>query len=461
MNNERWPASLWADERRVIEFPAVDLGSSCDVAIVGAGYTGLWSAIHLKEHRPDLSIVLLDSVEPGFGASGRNGGWCSGLFPVELASLEALYGRDHAVMQQRAAIAAVDDVGNYVKTHGISCDWVKAGTLSVATNPVHVQRLRAGLLEQSKFGFSDDDARWLSGSELADRVDVRNALGATFSPHCAALHPMKLLNGLVDRVCALGVGIVPHFRAVMIDETGVHGLHNDRPTTVRADWVVRATEAYTSRLRGSSRAVIPLYSYMVATEPLDDDVWQSIGWSAGETLAEAGLMVTYAQRTTDGRIVFGGRGARYRFGSRINSRFDADDPTRRRIEATVRRLFPATAEARFTHHWGGPLAVPRDWHPTVTIDARARRISAGSYVGDGVALSHLAGRTVAAAISGVDSADLRLPMVRPASRQWEPEPLRWLGVNTGLRLPVVADAIETRRGKPARRTTALLDRLVG
>jgi glycine/D-amino acid oxidase-like deaminating enzyme len=133
----------------------------------------------------------------------------------------------------------------------------------------------------------------------------------------------------------------------------------------------------------------------------------------------------------------------------------------RRIVATLHELFPATRDAKITHHWGGPLAVPRDWHPSVVVDRAARRVTAGGYVGDGVALSHLAGRTAAAAIAGVDSPDLRLPFVGHAGRRWEPEPLRWIGVNAGLRLPVVADAIESRSGRPANRLGKVIDRLFG
>lgn len=461
MIDGRWPRSLWAEERRSIGFPEVDVRSQFDVAIVGAGYTGMWSAILLKELRPDLDIVVLDAVEPGFGASGRNGGWCSGLFPVEMPSLEAMHGRGAAVTMQRAAIKAVDDVGHYVESHGIACDWTKSGTLTVATNTAHVERLKAILSEQRAYGFDDEDMQWLSADDLAERIAVAGAHGATFSPHCAAIHPMKLVNGLVDRMTTLGIRVLPGFRASAITEHGVSGALNGRPTTIHSEWVVRATEGYTSSLRGEQRTVIPLYSFMVATEPLDDDAWRDIRWSARETIAEAGLMVTYAQRTADGRIAFGGRGARYRYAGRIDSRFDTDDATRGRIEETLHRLFPATQGTRITHHWGGPLAVPRDWHPSVSIDSRARRVSAGGYVGDGVALSHLAGRTVAAAIAGVDSPDLRLPLVRSPHRRWEPEPLRWIGVNAGLRLPLVADALEARTGRPARRMVAVLDRLLG
>jgi glycine/D-amino acid oxidase-like deaminating enzyme len=322
-------------------------------------------------------------------------------------------------------------------------------------------RLRDEIEAQHRQGLDGSDVRWIDRDALAGHVKVAGARGASYSPHCAAIHPLKLVNGLVDRSRALGVRFVTGFTVDAIEPTGVLGRTNGRPLHVKANWVVRATEGYTSRLRGAGRDVIPLYSYMIATEPLSDDTWRDIGWGARETLAEGRLMVTYAQRTADGRIAFGGRGAGYRYASRINDRFDTDQSVARRIVATMRELFPATRDARITHHWGGPLAVPRDWHPSVTIDHSTRRVTAGGYVGDGVAMSHLAGRTVAAAIAGIDTPDVRLAFVNHRGRRWEPEPLRWIGVNTGLRLPAVADAVEARAGRPAKRLGKMIDRILG
>ena len=455
-----WPPSLWAEAREPGAFRDEPLGQRPDVLIVGAGYTGLWSAIHLKENRPEVDVLIVDAVGPGFGASGRNGGWCSGLFPVELDSLEKLHGRDASITMLRAAMAAVDDVGSFVVRNSIDCDWAKSGTLTVATNNAQCDRLRASINSHHAFGFDSDDFRWIDSDELTTRVNVADARGAMFSPHCAVIHPMKLVNGLVRHAANIGVRIATGYEVDGIDDDGVVARRDGMQSRIDADWVVRATEGYTPRLRGEARSFIPLYSYMVATEPLPEETWNDIGWSDRETVAEGRLMVTYAQRSADGRIVFGGRGAGYRFASRIAPGFDTDPTVRKRIESTLGELFPAAAGAAITHHWGGPLAVPRDWHPSVAIDASARRIGAGGYVGDGVAMSHLAGRTVAAAILGIDSPDLRLPIAHHVNRRWEPEPIRWVGVNAALRLPGLIDAIESRTGRPARFLTAVMNRLL-
>ena len=453
-----WPESLWLTERTDPPQSSVSDGSTADVIVVGAGYTGLWSAILIKEQRPDFDVVIIDAVAPGYGASGRNGGWCSGLLPIDTKTLVALHGRDAALAMQRAAIASVVDVGQYITENKIDCDWRFSGSVTAATNPAQLERAKQAVAEARAFGLSDDDLRLISTDELQNRIRIHGALGGMFTPHCAVIHPMKLVNGLTARARSLGVRFSLGLRVGTIDDAGVSGDFGAAQIRLRAPWVVRATEAFTPSIKGQRRHIAPLYSYMIATEPLTDDKWSEIGWTARETLAEGRHMVTYAQRTADGRIAFGGRGAGYRLASRVASEFDVDPRVHERIVESMHTLFPATRDSRVTHRWGGPLALPRDWHPSVTIDRTARRIQAGGYVGDGVALAHLAGRTAAAAITGVDSADLALPIAHHVSRNWEPEPLRFIGINTALRLPLVADAIERRTRRPARRTIALMNR---
>jgi glycine/D-amino acid oxidase-like deaminating enzyme len=215
--------------------------------------------------------------------------------------------------------------------------------------------------------------------------------------------------------------------------------------------VVRATEGYTSQLPGERRTYLPIYSLMVATEPLDDDVWAAIGLGDRPTFADGRHMVIYGQRTADGRLAFGGRGAPYHFGSAIRPEFDTDDGVRDLLTRALHELLPATRSAAITHHWGGVLAAPRDWTCSVRYDRRTGSATAGGYVGDGVATTHLAGRTVAALVTGRHDDDLlRLPWVGHRSRRWEPEPLRWLGVNVGRTAAARADATEHRTGRPSR-----------
>jgi glycine/D-amino acid oxidase-like deaminating enzyme len=200
---------------------------------------------------------------------------------------------------------------------------------------------------------------------------------------------------------------------------------------------------------------------MLATEPLPADVWERIGWREGETLATGTHLSMYAQRTRDGRIACGLRGAPYHLGSRVRPGYDRDDRVHHRLRAFLGELLPAVGDAGVSHRWGGPIGIARDWTASVGLDRATGLAWAGGYVGDGVALSNLAGRTLADLIAGRDSELTRLPWVQHRSRSWEPEPLRWLGVNAGLRLAANIDAAEHRNGRPARLRGRLLDRLLG
>jgi glycine/D-amino acid oxidase-like deaminating enzyme len=228
---------------------------------------------------------------------------------------------------------------------------------------------------------------------------------------------------------------------------------------VRADVVVRATEAYTRDLPGLRRALVPLYSLMVATEPLDDATWDTIGLRAMETFADDRRMVIYGQRTTDGRIAFGGRGAPYRFGSGIDAATEVHPGIHDRITATLVELLEQLRDVKITHRWGGVLGVPRDWRPSVGLDRATGIAWAGGYVGEGVAAANLAGRTIADLVVAPDSPLVSLGWVQHRTRRWEPEPLRWLAINGVRRLAGWVDEQESQRQHTPRRA-AMLDRIV-
>ena len=450
--DRNWPTSVWAQDRESLESDLPP--GSAKVAIVGAGYSGLWTAISLKRLERTVDVVVLEAEEPGFGASGRNGGWCSALFPIGLDDLAQLHGLDQARRMQTAMNQTVIDVERFINDNQIDCDWARGGTLTVATNPAHQGRLGQQAAMFAKFGF--DDVAMLEAESVNALLRVEGARGGLYSPHCAALHPLKLLNGLVRVARELGVRIVSNTRVRSIQPGNVLLADGRR---VGCEWVVRATEGFTPQLERERRAVLPIWSYMVATEPLSDAVWSEIGWESRVTVADGRNMVTYAQRTADGRIAFGGRGIGYPFGSRISPKLDVSPRVHQQIIDTMHQMFPATRSANITHRWGGPLAVPRDWHPSVTIDHEQRLVTMGGYSGDGVAASHLAGRTVGALIAGSEDEITTLPWVNHRSPRWEPEPLRWIGINALSRLPEWADRIERRTQKPARRLLALFDRL--
>jgi glycine/D-amino acid oxidase-like deaminating enzyme len=441
--------------------PALTEDLQVDVCIVGAGFTGLWTAHSLALADPGLRIVVLEREVAGFGASGRNGGWCSALFATSDSALARRHGIEAMRAMRHAMHETVDVVGASAASEGIDCHYEKGGTVDLVRSEAQKQRAQADLDVSRSLGFGEDDLRWLGPEEARALVGAAGTIGATFTPHCAAIQPALLARGLTDAVERHGVRL--YEQTEVLDTRPASGGGPSvvtRGGSVRADVVVRATEAWTATLPGSERDIVPVYSLMVATEPLGTDFWQTAGLSTRPTFADHRHMIIYGQRTVDGRIAFGGRGAPYHFGSAIRPAFDADRDVHALLRETLVELFPDLAGIRFSHAWGGPLGIPRDWYSSVGYDRTTGLAWAGGYVGDGVATSNLAGRTLADLITGRDSDLTRLPWVNHRSPRWEHEPFRWLGVNAGLWTMKLADRSEARNGRPSK-TAGVLGRLLG
>jgi glycine/D-amino acid oxidase-like deaminating enzyme len=434
--------------------PALPGDLDVDVAIVGAGFTGLWTAYYLLTQQPDLRLAVLERQVAGFGASGRNGGWCSALFASSWPAVGRRAGREGALRLRRALEQTVDDVGAWTRQHGVDVGWAKGGTIRLARSPAQERALRAELAVERDWG--GDDLRWLSAAEAGERVAASRVLGAVFDPHCAAVHPAKLVRGIARVVETSGGRIYEGTAALSVRD----GRVQTPAGRVRADTVVVATEGYTAALPGARRTLAPLWSLIVATAPIAADVWARIGWAGRETLSDGRHLLVYAQRTADGRIAFGGRGAPYLFGSRVDGAPAAHQRTYDRLEHELRAMFPALADTPVTHRWAGVLGVPRDYSPAVCLDRSRRLAWAGGYVGDGVGCSHLAGRTLADLVLGRDSELIRLPWVGHRWPTWEPEPARWLGIRGLTRLMGLADTVEARTGRPSR-LAGLVHRVAG
>jgi glycine/D-amino acid oxidase-like deaminating enzyme len=423
--------------------PALDGDLDVDVAIVGGGYTGLWTAYYLSRADPALRIAVLEAEICGYGASGRNGGWCSALFPASASSVARRYGRDAAVALYAAMRESVDEVGRVSTVEGLDCDFVKGGTVSLARSAPQLERARAEVAEAAEYGLG---LTLLSAGEARSRCGATGVLGGTYTPHCA-----RLVRGLSTVVADRGVAVYERTRALRLAPGRVVTPAGE----VRAPVVVRATEGYTPGLPGLRRAVAPVYSLMIVTPPLPDDVWETVGLAGRETFTDYRHLIVYGQRTADGRLAFGGRGAPYHLRSRVRPEYDREPRVFAELRRVLADLFPTLAGVRPTHAWGGPLGVPRDWTASVGLD-RARGLAwAGGYVGDGVATANLAGRTLADLITGRETDLTRLPWVGHRSPRWEPEPLRWLGVNAVLKAMTAADAEEERTGRASRRAAAL------
>jgi glycine/D-amino acid oxidase-like deaminating enzyme len=447
--------SLWQDtlpDAMRARYASLPGDTAVDVAIVGAGLTGLWTAHHLAVADRTLRIAVLERETVGYGASGRNGGWCSALLPGSIGRLVAAHGRDAAIRMVRAMHETVDDVGRTTAAEGIDCDFEKGGTLHLVRSEAQRDRAVAALREHADLGFGDDHHRWLSEGAAHDRCAATALLGAVHTPHCAAVHPGKLVHGLAAAVARRGVAIHEHTPVTSIAPRRV----TTTSGTVSADVVVRATEAWSVTFREAHRELLPLYSMMIATEPLPDDVWAQIGLADRATFDDGRHVIIYGQRTADGRLAFGGRGAPYHFGSAIRPDFDTDERVRALLTRSMRDLFPCLDGVAVTHHWGGPLGVPRDWRSSVRFDRGSGMASAGGFAGDGVATAHLAGRILADLVTGSSSEITGLPLVGHAPRRWEPEPLRWVGVRAGAQAAERADRAERRSGRESRVWSAAL-----
>ena len=451
--------SLWHDTLPADDLleprPSLPGDLSVDVAIVGAGYTGMWAAHYLREADPTLRIAIIERDIAGFGASGRNGGWASALLPMPLHTIASQHGHDAAVRMQRAMNDSIGEIGRTAAALGIDCHFAQGGTLTMVRNPAQAPRIQTGLREGAAFVGSDEV--WLDRAQAADRVGATDLLGAVHTPHCAAIHPARLARGLAASLVSRGVGLYEH---TSVDSIEPHRVHTDHGT-VTASFILRATEGFTPQLAGHRRALVPIYSLMIATEPLPDDIWNEIGLHQRETFTDARHSVIYGQRTADGRLAFGGRGAPYHFGSAVHPEFDSDPVAHDTVHRTLVEIFPQVADAAITHRWGGPLGAPRDWQCSVGLDLASGLAWAGGYVGDGVTTSNLAGRTVADLMLGRNTELTTLPWVGHRSRRWEPEPLRWIAIRSALALAEASDRYETRRRRPERVRSWLLGSLLG
>lgn len=435
--------------------PALDGDTDADVAIVGAGYTGLWTALALATQQPDLRIVVLERRFAGFGASGRNGGWLTNSVTGGREQYVRSHGRDAAIAQQRAMNDAVDEVIRWARSAGVDADIAVGGELGVARGAAQLERLHRE--HAAEAAWPHTDVELLDAAQLRERIRIDGAVGALWHPHCARVHPAKLVRGLATEVEGLGVRIC---EGTAVRKISAGRAVTDRGT-VRADFVLRATEGFTADLAGEHRTWLPMNSSMIVTDPLPSSFWDAVGWADAATLGDLAHVYLYAQRTSDGRIALGGRGVPYRYGSRIDDEGRTHERTVRSLTAALHRLFPGSAEVPIAHAWSGVLGVPRDWSASVGLDRATGLGWAGGYVGTGVTATNLAGRTLADLVLGNDTELVRLPWVGHRAKRWEPEPLRWLAVQGIYGAYGLADRLESHGGRRTSPIARVADAISG
>ena len=440
--------------------PALPGDRDVDIAILGAGYTGLWTALELQRRRPDARIGVVEAEIAGFGGSGRNGAWCIAGLGVTLRELVRRYGDDTARHVMRVMRDTVDEIGRVTAAEIPEANFHKGGVLRLARGVHEVPVVRDGFEVRRRLGLEDGCAL-LAPDEVRARVAVAGVDAGMFDAHCATVHPGHLVRGLARRVEARGATVWEQTRATGVSAGGAGRrptLHTERGD-VRADVVVVAGEAYLSQLEQFHRHVMPVYSLAVMTAPLTPDQLASVGWAGRECMSSQRLSVDYLSRTADGRILFGGRGAPYRLGSRIAPDQDRHDPTHGGLRAQFAEWFPQLSDVTFTHTWGGPVGMPRDWLPTFSYRPDTGLAAAFGYTGQGVAASNLAGRVLADLITDQGAHWSRMPFVGHRPRRWEPEPLRWLAVRSLQRAVERLDDRARASGKPLS-GTSITERLI-
>ena len=408
--------------------PPLDGSTEVDVAVLGAGFTGLWTAYHLLQRDPSLKVLVVEKEIAGFGASGRNGGWCFSGFPVLPKALIRRYGRETARAVSLAMADSVDDVGRVCAAEGIDAHYAKGGELAIARAEYDLPKLEAMAEEYRAIGLEDRVAL-LDAAETAARVRVAGAVGAFWNRDGAAIQPARLARGLARAVERHGGRIVEQTAVTDYAGGSTPRLLTDRGEVRARRAIVLAGEAYLSRLPKLRRHVIPMTSHMVITEPLPPEVWEQIGWEGREVLAGFGTTNGYINHTADGRIAFGAFRARYPFVSKITDDLDRMEDVFAHARIAARTWFPALHDVPFTHAWGGVFGVPRDRMPTMGFNPRTGVALAFGYSGEGVATANLSGRVLTDLITETDSLLTRLPMASHQPVPWEPEPLRALGVN--------------------------------
>jgi glycine/D-amino acid oxidase-like deaminating enzyme len=426
-------SSLWQGKQNITYRKPISKNDSFDVVVIGAGFSGLWSAFHLKQFQPNLKIAILEKEYVGFGASGRNGGWASAEYPTSSNRLIKENGLKSYKNLRTAITKSIDEIGEIAKSNNWQIDYAKGGALVFARGNAQLSRISKEI---------DEEHQLLNKSQTTDLLNIPSALGSVFTPHCAALNPFKLVRALADHLEKLGVMIyeqssVSEIRDKQVEVNGFN---------VNCTFSIRATEAFTPRKWMGNRQ-IPIYSLMVATEPLSNEVVKEIRNTQRATFQEACHLITYAQITGDNRLALGGRGVRYKLFSRLSERSEIDNRMHSALEKRARSWFPQITDAKFEYRWGGAVALTRRWQAYLNFDQATGRAEIGGYVGDGVTLSYLVAKTLAEKMSNIKTANL--PFIDQGIGRWEPEPIRYLAVNAGFKATVLADYEEKITNRPS------------
>jgi glycine/D-amino acid oxidase-like deaminating enzyme len=425
------------------------------VVVVGGGYTGLWTALALRERMPDARVVLLEAEICGHGPSGRNGGFLNGWWAV-LGELRRLVGPEGALAVAEAGARIVPGVGDFCERRGEDVWLREGGYLKVSAAPAQDRVVDEAVAAARELGVPEQ-AVPLSREKVAERCRSPVFRHGVVFPG-ATVQPALLVRALRRAALADGVTVFERSPVVGLED----GLVRTPRGRVRAPEIVLATNAALTGWGAVSRRLTNFGSYVVLTEPLPELI-ERIGWTGGEAIVDGRMFVHYFRTTRDGRVVMGSGSGPIGFGGRIDERFSRDRPAAARAEAGLRRLLPDLAEARVERSWGGPIDVSADHLPFFgTVPGKRVHYGAG-YSGNGVGPSWVGGQILASLVAGLDDEWTRLPLVTRRVRPLPPEPLKRLGGGLVRTAIMACEAAEEqgRRAPVAARAVATLPRLLG
>jgi glycine/D-amino acid oxidase-like deaminating enzyme len=421
--------------------PALESDIRADVAVVGAGYTGLSTAYYLRRSDPSLRIVVLESDFVGYGASGRNGGCLKPQLGMGLSSLVRRLGLEGARAAHRFMVRAVDHVGELIKEHDIDCEYGDSGLLMVACNPAEVKRVQAEMRLVHQLGI--EEVRWLDAEEVRSEVNSPLFL-AGIEERCRVFNPLKLVRGM--KGMAEGAG------AEIYEGTPVEALHTqprlrlETPRgSVAAGKVVLATNAFSGRIRQLRGKALPLFVYSVTTEPLTEEQLAAIGWRRRHWIYDARRIAFGYRLTLDNRLRVGVGDIAYFHGGGLDH--GQHQPARRRLEKRIAEVFPSLAGVPTAHHWGGPVSFPLDFFPAMGYLGKDRRVMYSlGYMGWGVSLGTMAGQILRDLAREERSELTELPFVNRRVIPLPPEPMRFAFVQA------VRGAMQAEDGWAARKS---------
>lgn len=437
------PVPLWLDrERPFSPRPELTGNRRCDLAIVGGGFTGLWTALLAKEADPSLEVAVLEADVIAGAASGRNGGFCMSTLTHGLANGVARWPEEMPRLEA-LGLENLDAIEDAVRRHGIECGWRRSGEMLAATEPWQIEGLHEDVELGARFGRTID---FLDRDAVRAEVNSPAFLAAWWDKRgCAMVDPALLGWGLARACGDLGVRLFERTPVTRLEATRAGVVLSTPLGRLRADKVALGTNAFPSPLRRIRLHTVPVYDYVLATEPLSGDRWAELGWRNHQGMADAANRFHYSQRTPDGRIVWGGFDAVYHFGSRIEPSLDQRPSTFALLAAHFFETFPQLEDVRFTHTWGGAIDTCTRFAPFFGTAMGGRVAYALGYTGMGVGASRFGARVMLELLDGAPTELGSLEMVRRKPVPFPPEPLRSIGIGLTRRAIARADEHAGRR----------------